>query len=173
MSRHHSNESGNGAAHSGISPPPDVSLASAHAEAARQHAAAADAHALAAELHYEVFVPDEESGLVSKQDAACASSDALIQTETSAEASELAGVDVVIMRDALRMANEASRLAEGGEEPRKAHAQAAKHHAALAEKHAASVQALAPRSQEAQEAAFDAEAAFTRASNAEDAEQAA
>ena len=124
-------------------------------------------------MHFETVVTNECFDQTSKQDAVGASVNALLQTGTSAEASELAGVDVVIMRDALREATEASQLAEGGEDPRKAHVQAAKYHVALAEKHARSVRAIAPRSQEAQEAAFDADAAVARARDAEDAERAA
>ena len=145
-------------------------LASAHAEAVRQHAAAADAHALAAELHYEASAPDEDSTRASRQDVVCASADALIQTGTAAEASELADEDSGMVSDAQREANGALRLAEDGEDPRRAHAHAAKHHASLAEKHARSVQAIATRSQEAHDAAFDVEVALTRARDAELAE---
>jgi len=142
-------------------------VASAHAEAARQHAAAADAHALAAELHYEALAPEEDSDSASRQDAVCASADALTQTGTAAEASELSDADFGAIRDAQQEAHDASRLAEDGEDPRKAHAQSAKHHALLAKQHAWIVQTIAARSQEAHDAAFDANVGLTRSRDAE------
>ena len=97
----------------------------------------------------------------------------MIQTNTAAEASELAGGGFSAICDAQQEANEAARLAEDGEDPRRAHAQAAKHHAALAEKHAQSAQSIARSSQEAQKSNFDVEVAFARSKDAEVAERAA
>jgi hypothetical protein len=173
MSRHQSNEPGKGKDQVKIRPAFQCGFAFAHAEAARQHAAAADAHALAAELHFETLVPDGDFEPTSEQDAICASADAAIQTNTAIEASELAGGAFSTLCDAQREAKEASRVAGDGEDPRGLHAQAAEHHAVLAETHARSVQAIAPRSQEAHDAAFDAEVASTRAIDAEVARQAA
>jgi hypothetical protein len=54
------------------------------------------------------------------------------------------------------------RQAEGGEDPRDAHAAAARHHSAAAKRHAEAAAAAAPRSEEANEALCESESAAAR-----------
>ena len=101
--------------------------------------------------------------MAQQQDAENASSDAAVQTDTAAEATETTGMTLSAVRNAGREANKAVRQAEDGEDPRDAHAAAAKYHAAAAKRHAEAAEAAAPGSEEAEEALAEAESAAVRA----------